>query len=353
MPFLLKKFNDVNDDEIEAIGYAVADPLAPCPLGRLSSCNRSFRRALKALVKQIKEQRLKVEDLCNHVGESRDLRELTTLDWNFKKFTTVHLETLRMLLSANRLPQLLHLSLNLNFIGDEDAKAIAATVAASDSLVHLNLRVNDIGDQGANAIAAGVAASGSLTHLTVNNNKIGNKGAKAIASSVLASGSLTHLDTRNNNIFGEAAEQLAKAVLESKSMLTFGEVPMQQLRANELTELNLRFTALGPTEAHVLSSLVAASGSLTRLELSNNKIGVEGAKAIAAAVAASGSLTHLTLRENKIGDEGAAAVAAAMAASDSLALKQLVVDYALLQHAELVAACKSKGVKLSWFTTIP
>ena len=239
----------------------------------------------------------------------------------------------------------------------------------------LDLRSNTIGVEGAKAIAAAVAASGSLTHLDLCGNKIGVEGAKALAAAVAASGSLTHLDTRNNNIFGQAAEQLAKAVLESKSMLTFGEVPMQQLRANELTGLNLNDKSLGPTEVHVLSSLVAASGSLTYLGLEDNQIGVEGAKAIAAgvlaasgslthinlfgnqigdegakaiaaAVAASGSLAHLDLEENEIGVEGAKAIAAAVAASGSLALKKLVVPDGLERHAELMAACESKGVEL-------
>ena len=45
VPFL----SELSDDEIEAIGYALADPLAPRLAVALSSCSRGLRRALAAL----------------------------------------------------------------------------------------------------------------------------------------------------------------------------------------------------------------------------------------------------------------------------------------------------------------
>ena len=47
------------------------------------------------------------------------------------------------------------------------------------------------------------------------------------------------------------------------------------------------------------------------------------------------------------GDEGAKAIADAVAASGSLALRKLVVPNGLERHAELMAACESKGVELA------
>ena len=82
------------------------------------------------------------------------------------------------------------------------------------------------------------------------------------------------------------------------------------------------------------------------LNLGGNQLGDDGAKALAAAVAASGSLAELHLDDNNIGDEGAKALAAGISASGSLALKTLSVPSAIRNHAELVAACKSKGVEL-------
>ena len=56
------------------------------------------------------------------------------------------------------------------------------------------------------------------------------------------------------------------------------------------------------------------------------------------------SLVTLDLAHCDIGDEGAKALAAGVAASGSLALKKLVVPDGMEKHAQLVAACKSKGV---------
>ena len=76
---------------------------------------------------------------------------------------------------------------------------------------------------------------------------------------------------------GEAAQQLAAAVLGSASLEVFGEVPIKQLRADALTELNLVGKDLGPTEGIVLAKLVEVSSVLTSLNLEYNQIGDEKA----------------------------------------------------------------------------
>ena len=113
------------------------------------------------------------------------------------------------------------------------------------------------------------------------------------------------------------------------------------------TELKWHRKGLDAEDAKVVAYVVGASGSLAELDLRGNKIGAAGAKAIADAIGASGSLAGLYLGGNNIGDEGAKALAAGVAASGSLALKTLFVPGAIGNHAELVAACKSKGVKLN------
>ena len=57
-------------------------------------------------------------------------------------------------------------------------------------------------------------------------------------------------------------------------------------------------------------------------------------------------MTYLSLRENKIGDEGAKALASALEVNASLKLKKLVVPAGLEKNAQLVAACRAKGVEL-------
>ena len=54
----------------------------------------------------------------------------------------------------------------------------------------------------------------------------------------------------------------------------------------------------------------------------------------------------LNLSVNNIGAAGATAIADAIRTSGSLALKELVVPNGMEKHTALVAACKTKGVKL-------
>ena len=76
VPFL----SELSDDEIEAIGYLLADPLAPRLAVALSSCSRGLRRALAAPLKELKERRQKAEELCMHLMMSCDeLRDETDL----------------------------------------------------------------------------------------------------------------------------------------------------------------------------------------------------------------------------------------------------------------------------------
>lgn len=99
--------------------------------------------------------------------------------------------------------------------------------------------------------------------------------------------------------------------------------------------------------ADSLSSQRVAANSGCQFTQRNLPRGDEGAKALAAGVAASGSLATLCLYMNQIGDVGAKAIAEALVSSGSLALKTLFVDFQIKKHAQLVAACKPKGVELS------
>ena len=102
---------------------------------------------------------------------------------------------------------------------------------------------------------------------------------------------LTNLDVRRNAISRDAAQQLATAVLASPSLELFGTVPLMELRANTLDQLNLGGNFLGVPEALVLAKLVEGSAVLTKLDLYNNDIRDEGAKAIGEALRVNGVLT--------------------------------------------------------------
>ena len=64
---------------------------------------------------------------------------------------------------------------------------------------------------------------------------------------------------------GEGAKQLAAAVLGSSSMVTFGEIPIKELRTGALTTLDLQNKCLGLLEALVLAGLPPVSHSLMQV----------------------------------------------------------------------------------------
>ena len=80
------------------------------------------------------------------------------------------------------------------------------------------------------------------------------------------------MDTCGNTISGEAAQQLSSAVLASKSLEVFSEVPIKELRADSLTELDLRLKDLGPTEGMVIAALIEGSAVLKKLDLRANDL---------------------------------------------------------------------------------
>ena len=82
------------------------------------------------------------------------------------------------------------------------------------------------------------------------------------------------------------------------------------------------------------------------LRLYGNQIGDKGATAIAEALKVNGAMKTLELGFNNIGDDGAKALASALEVNASLKLETLVVDSAIEQNPQLVAACHAKGVEL-------
>ena len=82
------------------------------------------------------------------------------------------------------------------------------------------------------------------------------EGIHAIADALRVCGSMTSLSTAHNNISGDGAQDLASAVLANPSLENFSGIPLKELRADSLTELNLRSKGLGVPEAMVLADLL-------------------------------------------------------------------------------------------------
>ena len=169
-------------------------------------------------------------------------------------------------------------------LGVEGAKAVGKALqdSVSRSLNVVDTRENGIYGQTAKELASAVLTSSSmvmfgevpikelradaLTTLDLKSKGLGPTEAIVLAGLLPVSRSLTAIDTRCNEIKGEGAEQLAAAVLGSSSMVTFGDVPIQELRADALTTLDLSSKQLGSTEALVLAGLFPVSRSLASVE---------------------------------------------------------------------------------------
>ena len=184
------------------------------------------------------------------------------------------------------------------------------------------------------------ALSGELMVLYLRNpdwrdvsglHQLGDEEAKGLATMVKASSSLKFLYLADNCLGDETAKAFAEVIRAGGS----------------LTSLWITMSRIGDEGAEIIAEAIHAGGSLLDLSLDDNNIGDIGAKAFAEVVHAGGRLTSLGLNGNdNIGDEGARAIAEAIRSNDALVLKTLGVPNELMEHAEIVAACQSKGVDL-------
>ncbi len=70
---------------------------------------------------------------------------------------------------------------------------------------------------------------------------------------------------RHNAISGEGASQLAAAVLSNDKIEKFNEIPIKEMRADSLTELNLSSKGIGIEGGMVVAGLMPLMGSLTEV----------------------------------------------------------------------------------------
>jgi len=111
------------------------------------------------------------------------------------------------------------LSLGINFIGDEVAKAIAEALKVNAVLTKLVLYSISIGDEGAIAIAEALKVNAVMTTLDLGHNNIGVEGAKAIAEALKVTAVVTTLFLNRNSMGDEGAIAIAEA-LKVNAVLT-------------------------------------------------------------------------------------------------------------------------------------
>ena len=254
---------------------------------------------------------------------------------------------------------------SLNFskksLGVASAVVIALLIRVNGSLTSLNLAENnlildDIGFvraaevQGASLnVGDKVIYEGSEMIVSQGTDSYGHikirpvdwlLGIHAIAKALRVNGSLTCVDVHHNNIVGDGASQLSAAVLGNTKIKVFNKVPVEKMRADSYTELNLSQKGMGVVGGMVVAGLLPVMGSLKSMNLFDNRIGPEGANAIAEALKVNGSVRHLVLKDNRLGPEGARHL------SEGLRVNKSITDLDISRGDDyLSAAIQAEGAK--------
>ena len=91
------------------------------------------------------------------------------------------------------------------------------------------------------------------------------EGITAIADALRVNGGLTSIDVSQNKIAGDGAVQLAAAVLGNLKIEIFNGIPIKEMRANSITELDLKGKGIGVEGGLVVAGLIPVMGSTTNL----------------------------------------------------------------------------------------
>ncbi|KOO32438.1 s-phase kinase-associated protein, partial [Chrysochromulina tobinii] len=101
-------------------------------------------------------------------------------------------------------------------------------------------------------------------------------GLNALADAFRVSGSLTSINVRGNKITGDGAAQLSAAVLGNLKIEMFNGIPIKEMRANSITELDMKGKEIGDEGGMVVAGLIPAMSVLARVNVRGNNLGVEG-----------------------------------------------------------------------------
>ena len=166
-------------------------------------------------------------------------------------------------------------------LGPVDA-ILLATDLVTGGLTKLSLAANKLGEEGTKAICEALQHNKTLKELDISGNRHGNiggsAGAKHVAKMLGVNGALTRVDVRKNYIAGDGAEQLSAAVLGNLKIEMFNGIPIKEMRANSLTELDLNGKGVGVEVCMVVAGLIPVMGGLTVANLLGNQLDVKSAK---------------------------------------------------------------------------
>ena len=232
-----------------------------------------------------------------------------------------------------RADSLSELDLSGKGVGVPGALVLAHLLPVTGALTVANLLRNELNAESANMLVQvakqkGISLCGIQRDQTTADFR--GKGLKPPDAILLASdlsqaivtGGLTRVDVRLKNIAGDGAAQLAAAVLGNHKIEMFNEIPIKEMRANSITELDLKRKYVGVEGGMVVAGLILVMGGLTALDLSNNYLKDEGVSAVCEAIQSNKKtkLSSLNFKDNGIGPVGAKSVEAMVAVTGSLTL---------------------------------
>ena len=249
----------------------------------LSDVNMSFRH-LRPIEVDIISDSLKVRFICNRLS----LINCGITD-----------EGAKTLSDAIRCSNIKILKLNMNFISNEGALALANSIESCLTLHTIDLSCNRIGDRGALAIVRAIPLK--RCDLFLWNNDISQQGTKVLLQTK------QNVDVNSLYIDHISIGDSGTAAVSLSLIKKRADILNHNLGC--LQALKLCSTSIDNDGAKALANALKTCTDLISLDLSNNEIGRDGAEALADALSPCTSLTSLNLSGNSIGDSGAKAFA--------------------------------------------
>jgi Ran GTPase-activating protein (RanGAP) involved in mRNA processing and transport len=337
----------------------------------------------------LSQQFLRAEDAILLSSDIPFMRSLSKLDISDNYFHSIH---------------------NDSQGSEEFIEPIATMLKTNTSITELNISNNNLNANAARIFSEAIRDNGSLSKLIFNGGVNGYRGWKEGGRFTIDT-TMTEADFSGKNL-GLSGAQILGAFMSTKLFEAKGSlsnlhigcneipeeqmrvfiamdkfdvlcaVPIKELKANSITELDLAEKSLGVEGALVLSTYLKAdaSGSLSQLDLSGNSIGgtkgEPGVKAIAEALQvnksitkinlasnnfdaecvnilanaiAAGRLKQLNISKNPLNAEGAKELAKAI--GDSTSLQSLHISSNFIgtnQTAEIKRICTEKIITLTW-----